>query len=723
MPLTNPLPKTVANRDQGFLAKGIQSDTTTILVSPIFKYVDGVKVKQGFGSTAGYAEIVQGDRHETINVLSVSVDADFVTTLTVERGLNPNSTTPDDTEGTGIVFFKGAKVAMIADARYFQSLMSAESDNTLNGDNVFNGAVEFNNKQVNLPQLTTAQRDALTGTRDGSKIWNTTTSTEQRLEGSTWVDLEAGTNPIADESTLGRVEAATLAELDKATPIEYYVPANKVISEHDIYTSALLTGSTDAETNVNVWKIINDGSFRISIDGTAYNVDGLDFTGDADMDAVAANLQAGLRAETGSTETITWSSNKFIITSVSTDFNSAVSHTTTSTGTVGTDVSGAGGSNYMDCNTGDITYAELDAGANEGYIIKLDADGKISNDFFNTDSKFGNASDGSYILDGTTATVVGLFEKVDATNYKLLRDCQFLDLTVDTGINLSTNGYRLYVFNELAGDGTIHANGNAGSAGGDATHNSTPNVSTPGAGGAGGAGAYGSGGSYKACLAGGVGATGAVSTTTSTVAGNDSPSGTDTDKSLTGNDGAQGGKSGKGWYSDYDSTKGDAGLGGVATEITDFLTQSEIILEKALVVINRTTNFNMGAGASGGGGGPARNYHSAGAGGGGGGGEAGIVFVKAYKITGDIKIEAKGGDGGDGGDQISGNNGNTGGGGGGGNGGYAIIMYRQLTGTITDDVSGGSGGTKGAPSGSAGALTAAEDGNDGNDGISYILQF
>jgi hypothetical protein len=59
------------------------------------------------------------------------------------------------------------------------------------------------------------------------------------------------------------------------------------------------------------------------------------------MANVASTLQTALRAETGGLETVVWSTDKFIITSADDRSTSAITVTTTSTGTVGTDISGA----------------------------------------------------------------------------------------------------------------------------------------------------------------------------------------------------------------------------------------------------------------------------------------------------------------------------------------------------------------------------------------------
>jgi hypothetical protein len=125
------------------------------------------------------------------------------------------------------------------------------------------------------------------------------------------------------------------------------------------YTPAYLTGGSSAEGTFGTWAAVTDGSFRITIDGTARNIDAIDFSGDGSMADVAATIQAAIRAATGSTETCVWSTDHFIISSVLDASTSAITVTSTSTGTVGTDISGAGAADWMDCDSGNGTVTAL----------------------------------------------------------------------------------------------------------------------------------------------------------------------------------------------------------------------------------------------------------------------------------------------------------------------------------------------------------------------------
>lgn len=59
----------------------------------------------------------------------------------------------------------------------------------------------------------------------------------------------------------------------------------------------------DNEDDFSVWEAITDGEFSITLDGIKFNFTGIDFTGDTDMDDVAATIQSAINdyAETGLT--------------------------------------------------------------------------------------------------------------------------------------------------------------------------------------------------------------------------------------------------------------------------------------------------------------------------------------------------------------------------------------------------------------------------------------
>jgi len=130
------------------------------------------------------------------------------------------------------------------------------------------------------------------------------------------------------------------------------------------YTPAYLTGGGSATAVIGTWTAVNDGSFDIDIDGASYTMSAIDFSGATSMDEVAELIQDEIRAETAALETCVWSTDHFVISSVDTSATSAV--TVASASGVGTDISGAGGTTFMDCDVGNGTVTAKVVRSNEG---------------------------------------------------------------------------------------------------------------------------------------------------------------------------------------------------------------------------------------------------------------------------------------------------------------------------------------------------------------------
>lgn len=112
------------------------------------------------------------------------------------------------------------------------------------------------------------------------------------------------------------------------------------------YTPAYLTGGSGATTDIPTWAAVLDGSFSITLDGAVVNVADIDFSAATTMEDVAAAIQAKLRTATGNLETVVWSTDHFIISSVNTTVDSAITVLSATGG--GTDISGAGATAFMD---------------------------------------------------------------------------------------------------------------------------------------------------------------------------------------------------------------------------------------------------------------------------------------------------------------------------------------------------------------------------------------
>lgn len=320
----------------------------------------------------------------------------------------------------------------------------------------------------------------------------------------------------------------------------------------------------------------------------------------------------------------------------------------------------------------------------------------------NTFGAFGDGSDGDVII---------------SSNTSLSRDMYYNNLTINDGIVLNPNGYKIFVKNTTTflGTGKIASNGNNGGNG----QNGAGPGSTP-QGGTAGAAAY-STGTLPIPKAGSAGGNGSNSTS------NGLAGATINALLSIGTTGAAGGAGGA-KIGNYGGNGGAAGGAGTVTDPVQkprTLSQAMNLFDVNGTAINQFTG-TAGSGSGGGGGGWYDNYSSAwsGAGGGGSGSAGGVVFLFSNKIItvdGNDYITALGGNGGNGGNAYDTGSPLTastgcGGGGAGGSGGAVILAYNELTNTGVVNVSGGTGGVKGINGGGSPA-----NGGNGETGIIYLI--
>ena len=316
---------------------------------------------------------------------------------------------------------------------------------------------------------------------------------------------------------------------------------------------------------------------------------------------------------------------------------------------------------------------------------------------------FGSGSDGTYTLDGTQAAVANLFSK-NSNTYTLLKDASFLNLTINNGITLITNGYTFSVSGVLTNAGTIHNNGTAGS-GINGGIGGVGNTLT--------AGVTGSNGGIQGTYVG------------SAYGGGAGVDGVSKNPSI-GSGGVAGGIGGT--YSGG-GTSGGAGVAGTSTAenlvvnkpityigATTLVSGSETSITNSYLMAYGATSLypissSAGSGGGGGGGSGSGNTNDRGGNGGGAGGAGGIVEITAQTIVNTGSILSNGGNGANGGDAST--DGGGGGGGGGGSGGSVVLIYKTLTDSGTIAANGGTGGSYGAKVGAGSAI-----GTVGSNGLS-----
>lgn len=274
---------------------------------------------------------------------------------------------------------------------------------------------------------------------------------------------------------------------------------------------------------------------------------------------------------------------------------------------------------------------------------------------------YGDGSDGTQTFDGTSV-VLGITPS--SSVYTLARDIFLLNGTINSGVRIKENGFRIFDANVLTNNGIISwngldASGTNGVTGGAVTGNTNSSFN---------AGA----GSQSVGTAGANGGT-----------GNGGNGGTPAAGSI--GFGATGGTGGTGAAS-------TAGTGGTprtlpATDGSIRSIPTAILLQ--LFTGSQTLAPIVGGTGGGAGGGDATNN------GGGGGAGGGIVGVYARTITGTGAIQARGGAGG----TITVSTLGCGGGGGGGGGLVVVVSQSVVNGAIAGQTIDAAGGAAGAGKG------------------------
>lgn len=345
---------------------------------------------------------------------------------------------------------------------------------------------------------------------------------------------------------------------------------------------------------------------------------------------------------------------------------------------------------------------------------------------------FGDGNDGDAVLDGSNTYS---FMSKSGSDYTLLQDVYFGNLTFSGTCTLTTGNYRIFGLGTLTmPSGTQILNkGNAGGNGGNGTAQNGGIGSTGGA--AIAAGYFVAG---EAGTNGNQGATGAT-TNASGSASATGQNGTSVSHSL-GSSGVAGVRGGQGGAAGghQGGVAGAAGSSGTAIAalvrlLPPWLTSFLLDIDTTGATIKMTQSAAPAGSSSGGGGASdsVSNIGGGGAGAGAGGSPGGIVAItfRIINMASGSTISVRGGNGGNGGNGANGTSGGTQAGGGGagaggqgGNGGTILLVYNSatLSGTLNRD--GGTGGTAGSAGSGAGGGGAGQPGTNGNDGGAGILR-
>lgn len=324
--------------------------------------------------TSGYLTVfdLNGNQLEKIKYTGVS----GLNLTGCVRGLSFDNNFDTPVDGNAKVLSNGMTIAMTVSQHYINPVIDVVNGTTASGGVMKNPATRTISDSRHLVDKEYADGISAAGitsmlVSDNGGVTVNVNSGTYILNGAVYYYAGAAAQALTNNATNyiqlkdGVLDIQTDAFDDDCIPLATVICASgditSLLDRRPFYTgtdlrqntAAYLTGGTSATSVVATWTAVNNGSFRVTIDGVAHNVDTINFSsGVTTMADVATKIQTALRAATSGNETVVWSTNHFTITSGTTGSTSQISVLSTSTGTVGTDISGLGATNFIDGDAG-----------------------------------------------------------------------------------------------------------------------------------------------------------------------------------------------------------------------------------------------------------------------------------------------------------------------------------------------------------------------------------
>lgn len=236
--------------------------------------------------TAGIIKVNKGEQSEWWSIENMALVAGETTLYRADvlaRGLKHDATSTTDGDTTLQKDHSTTTTCTLVmhslnwNAKAFKS-----GNNTFSGDNTVTGTLSFTGTTeagLKLQQVTTAQRDTLTGTGTGTILYNTTTATAQVKDpGGSYDDLPTGdTNPNASETVAGKMKLGTVANQEAAAQ-----------DTNVIQTQYLKTSSSSTQTDDHGKIFILDSTGKLPY--TILPAKGRKFGGDGSDGVLAGSL-------------------------------------------------------------------------------------------------------------------------------------------------------------------------------------------------------------------------------------------------------------------------------------------------------------------------------------------------------------------------------------------------------------------------------------------------
>ena len=195
---------------QSFFSETLQSpidasQTTGIILTDVPEYSTG-------GETVNF-DILDPDSPETVSATGWNSSTNALTGVT--RGVD----TYTGESASGSAHGAGIAVVLSNPWNLYDDIATAVNTKADSAGDTFTGPVDFTGASTTfrVPNLTTAERDALGAPANGMVIYNTTAGEIQFRDGGAWLTMGSSSTPNASETVAGSVELATAAEMAAGT--------------------------------------------------------------------------------------------------------------------------------------------------------------------------------------------------------------------------------------------------------------------------------------------------------------------------------------------------------------------------------------------------------------------------------------------------------------------------------------------------------------------------
>lgn len=201
-----------------------------------------------------------GTSVEIVGAESASQSGATVTLGTTQRYMSQTDGTSWTSGGDGLSFPAGSVVELVWTTHHAENTAFKNNANTFSATQTVTAPLKVTgtSSYVGIPEMTTAQRNAITPTQS-CFVYDTTLSQVYKWEGGAWVAVDSGTFSNASDHTAGKVDIASSTEIGAGTATDATSGATNVVPVSQ--TTKTSNGASD-ENKIPVLQ--SDGALHIN---------------------------------------------------------------------------------------------------------------------------------------------------------------------------------------------------------------------------------------------------------------------------------------------------------------------------------------------------------------------------------------------------------------------------------------------------------------------------